>query len=259
MNEIDKFFSGLPTENKQMQEIVEDPTKIAVPVQGEPKQKVEGDEGEEPRKNRRHRRLEEQLQRERESSIALNERVKVLSEMVVGGGNTPVGEIPGEWIALYGNTDEAKNAWAMQERLLQQATQRAKQEAIEEMQQQQFDAQQQQKDFESFIDTELENLEDTYNVDLTSNAPAARKARRELLEMVQQLSPKDEDGTILNFADFGSTFDVYQKTQTEDKSEITNKKKEIAAKSMQNSGNNTVNPQQPTPGFRGWMKDYGVN
>jgi 1,4-alpha-glucan branching enzyme len=133
-----------------------------------------------------------------------------------------------------GDSPEAQKAWQLQQKLLQSATENAKKEALQEFQQAQDQLRNEQKQFEQLIDDELESLEDEYNVDLTSKAPAARKARREFLELVQNLSPKDENGAITGYADFDSTFQLFQKTRTQEKPNNTvQKQKEIASKTMQ--------------------------
>lgn len=260
MNEIEKFFSELPSENKGAADVFDEkkPTEQVAEVPTTPEE-----EGEEPRKNRRHRRLEEQLQRERESNIALAERIKVLSEVEQYNRPTENSDIPNEWIALYGDTPEAQKAWKMQERLLQGYTQQAKDEALREFEARQQQVIEEQQQYEALIDSHLENIEDNYNIDLTSDAPKARKARREFLEMVQKLSPKSEDGTITDYADFNSTFEIYQQNliPEKDKSpEIVARQKEISSRSMQRpAAPGSAQLQNPTPGFRGWMKDYNID
>ncbi len=265
MNEIEKFFGGLPGEDKQAQDVFDQENQKAAekagvaPEKGDGDDKGEGEEGE-PRKNRRQRRLEEKMKQKDEMLIALNERVKVLSE-VRNGEPVAAGEMPPEWVALYGNTDESKNAWAMQSRIFGSMKEQAKIEAVQELERRQQAAIEEQKQYESHIDSELEALEDEYDVDLTSNAPAARKARREFLEMVQSLSPKDESGTLTGYADFESTFEIYQRTKAQAKPEdrVISRQKEIAAKTMQES-NNSSSGNRPTftPGFRGWQTDYNL-
>lgn len=263
MNEIDKFFGDLPGDDKNLQNVfdgkeTEKPTDppVVTPEQGEGEGKE--DEGSDDiRKNRRHRRLEDKIRQKDEMLIALNERVKVLSE--VGQSNQSSTEVPAEWTALMGDSPEAQKAWQLQSKLLQQATDQAKQEALKEFKDEAARAVQEQKNFESFIDTELETLEEEHGIDLTSNAPAARKARREFLEMVQSLSPKDESGAITDYADFNSTFDVYKKTRKPEKpDETVARQKEIASKTMQKPSSSGAAPQQITPGFRGWMRDYNL-
>lgn len=259
MNELEKFFSDLPSEDKKPADVFDEikPAKqeeIAPNTDGEP---VPLDN--EPRKNREHRRLQEKFQRERESNIALNERIKLLSEVDRITKSSEPSDIPSEWVALYGDTPESQKAWKLQERLLDQHTQRAKEEALLEYEARQQQAVEEQQGFESFIDDQLENLEDTYNVDLTSDAPKARKARREFLELVQNVSPKDGDGSITGYADFNSTFELYHKTQTTERpSEVSLRQKELSSRSMQRPAQNGSQPQTTTPGFRGWMKDYNI-
>lgn len=245
MNEIDKFFDDLPSQDKLVADVFDEENPEKVPVEGEPKTPEEGDESEaskEARKNRRERRLEEKLQRSQQMNIELNERVKVLSETKQFQTEfKPSNDMPAEWIALYGDTPEAKRAWQMNESLINRAKKEAKDEALQEFESKQNKAVQEQKQFEGLIDSELESLEDDFNVDLTSNAPAARKARREFLEMVQDLSPKDEEGNITSYADFGKTFENYQKIKKTEKvpDPTVNRAKELASRSMSKSSSNS--------------------
>lgn len=227
-NEVDKFFEDIPSQDTKIEES---------PLPEKEEKEEESDETKsEGRKNRRHRRLEEQLQAERESNIALTERIKVLAE-VDKTSNRSDTEVPAEWLALHGDTPESQKAWQMEQRLLESYAQKAKGEALQEFEEKQNRVLEEQKKYESVIDSQLESLEDEHNVDLTSDAPAARKARREFLEMVQSLSPKDEKGNITGYADFDTAFGLYQKTRTE---KVDNsRQKEIASKSMQRSGSSS--------------------
>ena len=250
-NEIDSFFSGLPSEDKKIADVFD--TKV--PEEGKVEEVKETEEESDVRKNRRHRRLEEQLQRERESNIALNERLKVLAEVDRTIKETD-GAIDPRLIRVFGTTEEAKEVARHFTDILAETKESAREEALQEMESQQKAQVEEQKSYESLIDLELEALEDQHNVDLTSDAPQARKARREFLEMIQSLSPKDEDGTITGYADFGSTFDIYQSKQT--KPDNT-RRKEIASISMEKSSNQGNQPTRITPGFRGWETDYNIN
>lgn len=264
MNETEKFFEGLPSEDKQLANIFNEKKPDEKPLPGEGTES-KGDEDEEEtkesRKNRRERRLEERMQEKDDMLLALNERVIELSEAAKLKQEFTISdqEPPAEWIALYGTTQESKDAWKVQASLFAKATATAKEEALREFRDEQQKAVEEQKHFESLIDQELESLEDEYDIDLTSNAPSARKNRREFLELVQDLSPKDESGAITNYADFGKTFEVYQKTRQKEKpSETVNKQKELAARSMQKPEGQGKEGKLPTPGFNGWRKDYGL-
>lgn len=257
MNELEKFFEGLPKPEEPIANFGDEAVKEA-PEEGE---KEKDEEVQETRKNRRHRRLEEALQRERESNIALNARIQALSEFTQKQSNPEPGEVPAEWIALYGDTPEARKSWEMEERLLARAREQAKLEIIEELEARQTKALEVQRQEEQFIDSQLEEIEEMYNLDLTSNAPAANKARREFLEMIQTLSPKNESGEIIEYADFPSTFEIYQKTRPAKKtSETVSRQKELASRSMQTPANSEEGKDSRiTPGFRGWQKDYNLD
>jgi hypothetical protein len=156
---------------------------------------------------------------------------------------------------MYGT--ENMEAARIHQSLLNDARKQGEENAFARFQEARRAEIQEQAQYQEFIDGELESLEDEFNVDLTSDAPAARKARRELLGLVANLSPKDEAGQITGYADFRTTYDLLQSRRTPEKSETTNRAKEIAARSMEKSGTGATPPKQPTPGFYGWMKDFG--
>lgn len=246
---LDEFAEDFPVEDPSV-----DPFEVGVEKAPE-KEVVVEEEGEktEPRKNRQHRRLETKLQQERETNIELNARLKALSEerqfrQEVRQEDTDVSRIYGT------DTPEAREAT----RLLQSALQRTREEA-ETSALQKFEAVQEtqrkaQRDAEGLIDSELESLEDEFDVDLTSDAPAARKARRELLELVSELSPKDSEGNIKDYADFGKAFEIYQNTKEKPNA---NRQKDLAARSMVKSGASSSTKLE-TDAQESYLKSIGV-
>jgi hypothetical protein len=263
-NEVDKLFDGLPEEDRSEFNLEDDQREARgeqTPAKdSDNNQDKDNDDEGDVRKNRRHRRLERQLEAERNMNIALNERVKILSSNIKPADSTDdLTAMPPEWVALYGNTPESEKAWQMQSSLLQKHTERAKKEALLEFETQQRQAMEKQKGYEEQVTTELEALEDEFNVDLTSNSPAARKTRNDFLELVEKLSPKDANGNIIGYADFGQTFEIFKESKAKSKSSIVDKQKEIASRSMQTSGPNSgAQNQQTTRGFHGWKKDYNI-
>lgn len=244
-SEVDKFFGDLPSEDKKVADVFEDKKPEPKVPEKDEEEGLEEDESE-VRKNRRHRRLEEQLQKERDSNIALNERIKVLSEVSQFKKSISTDDsIDPRLVEIFGPTDEGKKIAKHLSEILEEKTEIAREKAIQEMEERQSRVIQEQKQYESLIDSELEALEDKHNIDLTSDSPQARKARREFLEMVQNLSPKDEDGTITGYADFDSTFDLYR--QTRERPQSNDRQKEIASRSMQRSGGTTGQPQYEGP------------
>lgn len=233
-SEVEKLFEGLPNDNQKAADIFDtkvEPNKEAdiIPAKDE-------NNDDEPRKNRRHRRWEAQLSDKEKELIAREARLEALAE---AGIANKTGDVDERLLRIYGNeTPEGKMASKLLQDALKDFSEKAKNEAIREIEERQRSAQREEQQFEKLIDDELDNIEDEFNVDITSNSPAARKARRELLEMVQSLSPKDEDGTITNYADFTETFKLYQLRKSGEKQDSSiDRRKEIANRSMDKSGN----------------------
>lgn len=263
-SEVDKFFGDLPSEETKQVDIFE---KEGAPAP-EDKEKEgseksnEGDDlekGGEPRKNRRHRRLEEQLQKEREARLIAEAKAEGRSEAERFTRDTQT-QVPVKWLQIYGDTPESRAAWAIQKELFDEQAKAVREATLQEVEAREKKRVDEQKQFESFIDGELEGLEDEYNVDLTSDAPAARKARREFLELVAELSPKGEDGAITAYADFDAAWKQYRKGRNEKKPDLTaERRKELASRSLDpNSGGGDPPQRDLTPGFFGWMKDNGL-
>jgi hypothetical protein len=259
-NEVDEFFKGLPGEQPKDADIFEEEQKNK---EGAPAEGAEGEapptpaEGGEPRKNRRHRRLEQQLQAEREARIAAEARAAGMAER--GAGASAPTDVPDKWLRIYGDTPESRTAWALQKEMFDDVAKNARDSALQEFEARQKAEKDEAARFESFIDAELEDIEDEHNVDVTSDAPAARKARREFLELVTELSPKDEHGNITAYADFGAAWKQYAARKA-GKPADNSRQKELADRSMARSGGEGgAAARQPTPGFFGWKSDLNVS
>lgn len=226
-NELQDFLKELPNEDKNESNLFGENLEATA-------EQAEGTETpakEEPYKNRRHRRLESQLQTEREENIRLKALAEGRNEARQFAQENNVDE---RLLEMYGNTDEGKKAARLHMELLNDATSKGKDLALQELKEERAREADAQKKYETFIDSELEALEDEHGIDLTSDAPAARKLRREFLEAVQKLSPKDTDGTITNFADFGGVWDSFSEKRAKPDN---SRRQQIADRSMAATGN----------------------
>jgi hypothetical protein len=255
MNQIDEFFQGLPEQDKKVADILESP--VTPENGGNEQRQFPPENGEEPRKNRHHRRLEQQLAQEREARIRAEAIAETASEMSRFTADSQGGDVDSRWLRIYGDSPETREAWRLQQDILNDYKIQAKEEALMEIHQEQVEYKKKQDEYESFIDSQFENIEDEYGVDLTSNAPAAKKARREFIEMVQQASPKDEEGNLTGYADFDAVWDFYQTKLNKEKGSTT-RQREISSRTMSRTNGSTTTESQITPGFDGWRKDYGV-
>ncbi len=98
----------------------------------------------------------------------------------------------------------------------------------------------------------MENLEEAYDVDLTSNSPTGKKNRAQFLDLVERFSPKDSSGNISEYADFEQVFDVFQKSQTSDNT----RQKDLASRGMVRSGSSSS--KATTDAQLQYLKDAGI-
>lgn len=247
---VDQFFDDLPKEEKIVsQDIFNEKTEIPA--------KDKEEEIPDSIKNRRHRRLEAQVQEEREKRIALEARLQAQSEFEKFKSDTTIDEDTKDLLTLYGNDDKGKQAAEITKALLQRVAQRTKTETLDELEERQINQASERRQYESYIDEQLEAIEDNFNVDVTSNAPNARKARREFLELVETLSPKDKDGTIIDYADFTGTWKMYQSKNSSN--EDNERRSDIASKSMAKSSGTVNSDKTNDDAQRSYLRSIGLN
>lgn len=82
------------------------------------------------------------------------------------------------------------------------------------------------------VENGLESIEETFNVDLSSDTPLAKKTRTEYLNFVQRIAPKNEEGGVASYPDFQETFKLFQETK---KSPPQTRAKALASRGMSRS------------------------
>lgn len=215
----------MPNERTELQKLFQPAEEVF-----NPQQTVNSEQEELPEdlKNRHIRRLEAKLQSEREASIAREARLEALSEAARFRQDTGADELDEMVTRIYG-TDKPENAAATDLLLksMKGFSERAKREALEE-----FRAERQQEEQE--VSTEVRNLEsyieqieDTYGVDLTSTASALEK-RSQYLDLLEKLSPK-RGGEVIDYADPLETYELFAARQPQ------NRAKAYAARGMTQS------------------------
>jgi hypothetical protein len=238
---VQDFLNDIPQNNV--------PDFFQVPEK-EREEDVEEEDVPESAKNRRHRRLETQLASEREARIRAEAKAEAISDARKMSQESGVDE---ELVRLYGADN--KEAIQLHQALLDRTLSKAEDNAVARMRAEQEREAEEVKRYENLIDTQFESIEDEYNVDLTSNAPAARRARNDLIEMMNKLSPKDENGNITAYADFGAAWDILQ-SQKEKPDNTRNK--DIASRGMTKSGSadNTISEHEAG---RRQLRAMGIN
>lgn len=247
-SEVDKFFENLPTKDNAAADIFDERPK----AEAEPA--ADGEDEPDGRKNRRHRRLEEKLQQERDANIALTERIKVLSEQKESSRESRSAEVSPDLVKVFGDTDAGREIARIMEKREEDILSRAEERALERLMSAQGEEEKEVKRHEASIESKIEELEDRHGIDMSSGTRAANHARSEYLSLVSSLSPKDDEGNITSYADFDSAFDVYQRTR--DKPDAS-RNKELASRTMQKSG--SVNPQRTADDAgKRWLRSIGI-
>lgn len=184
---------------------------------------------EEKRDRREVRRLKAQLQAEKESAIALAERVKVLSEVSKFRQETG-GESYDDTIArIYGtNTPEAREATRLLQKALQDSSEKAVERALEIVRQEQSSSVGEVAREENNLEGMVEDIEDQFGVEMSATD------RKQFFTLLERFSPKDGDGIVTDYADPFSTWEALQSIRP--KSATTQRAKDLSDRSMVRSG-----------------------
>jgi hypothetical protein len=259
MSELDKFLGDVnQTNDSDIFKLPEQQQPQEGQQQEEGKKKEETpEEGEEGRKNRRHRRLEQQLAESRENERVAREAAIAAEARAAGRAETGSESIDARLLRMYGDTPEGKEAARIHQELLTDTHQRARQEAMDEFRAAQAAEAAAERQYADRITSELEALEDEHNVDLTSSSPAATKARNDFLDLIQSVSPKNTDGSLAGFADFGSTFELFKSRQQAQRTGQSQERRELAARTMEPSGAVDVQKAEDDQQLA-WLRRMGI-
>jgi hypothetical protein len=216
-SEVDKLFEEMP-EVSVMEQNLEPEIK-------EQEQVVPEDDIESP-KTRYQRRLKRDLDAERESNIALAAKVEVLTEAQRLQKETEPSEYLKKVERIYGtDSPEATAATQLLSEALTGLEERATERALKAIREEQAKAQEATQKEERTLDSFIEQIEDEHNVTFT---PEMEKGYFQLME---KLSPKDNDGNIIAYADPESTWELYK-----ERTKKENPSKAIASRAMSQGG-----------------------
>lgn len=198
---------------------------------------VKSEQDEDSPKNRREHRLQAKLQAERENNIALNERLKAMAELKEEAKQAAEqGEDP-DLVRLLGNEPNGKLAQEIFSKKFREIEDRAFQRARSEIENDRQSIAQEEAQNSSEIDNGFDFIEDEYGVDLSGNTKASKDLRNGFIDFVANISPKDDNGEIVEYADFDSAFKTYQQLSSRTKPhEVSERQKQLGSRSMQESG-----------------------
>jgi len=205
----------------------------------------------EPR-NRRERRLQAKLQAERETGIELAARLQALTE-----AQQSRTEAPEEYLKnierIYGTeSPETREATEILKQALLSVKEEAKREALAAYEEKSSAETKAVVEAEALLDEMVEEIEDEFNVDLTSKE--AETHRTNFYRLLEKMSPKDKEGNILYYADPIAVWEVYQE-RTAPKADTT--ARTLASRSM-TTGTSTQNSDLTKETTERYLKEHGI-
>ena len=233
MNEQERFLSDIGVEHQQTIDVLNDPFNPQHEEQAQ--QGATGTEGEEvgddiikPR-NRRERRLMSKLRDERESAMFLAGKLEAREE-----ANSLITE-ESDYLKgvekIYGtDTPESVLATDLLKKAIIGAREDARKAALDDFRSEQSRAFQEKQQLARKLESFIEDIEDSYEVELTD------KQEEAFIALLTKMSPKDASGNVSTYADHHTVFEIFQERLKSTAGNGTQRAKEISNRSMVQSG-----------------------
>lgn len=145
--------------------------------------------------------------------------------------------------AIIGNdTPEKKTALASLERALGNVDQRASQKAVDQLKEIRQQELQEDREAEEALEDAFDEIEENYDVDLTSNNIIAKKTRSEFVTYVERIAPKDRYGDIIDYPDMNAAWETFSELRKGN--QAPSRAKELANRGMTRSSDAQVTAPQ---------------
>lgn len=119
--------------------------------------------------------------------------------------------LPESFVKLIGNdTEEKRQVLKDMSDYLSTIPKKAQEQFIEAQRQEAQKQIEADKQAEEELDTYFDEIEETFNVDLSSNSASAKKSRSEFIDYVRKIAPKNEDGEVAAYPDLVAAFEEFQ-------------------------------------------------
>lgn len=247
-NEVDQFLGDLKEEEK-------DPFKSeAVDPLAQP-EKEEKKEEEEEEKLPFHKdpKVQRFIEKEIEKRMSGVEPRVIEREIAPSTDTDPLTDV---LTRIIGNdTPEKISAIKDFQQALASREERVRQEALDEIDRRVDEEREAEIEATNELVEGFESIEDTFGVDITSNKPSAVATRKEFVDFIQRIAPKDEDGQVVEFPDLEETFRLFQDTKKG--AQPSNRAKELASRSVGRSSDSTVAPQTTDKSWNAVEKWFG--
>lgn len=152
-------------------------------------------------------------------------------------------EVSDVLVRLIGNDTPEKVQMVKEfKNILEKGTQRAKAEALAEIEARERAEIEADKQAEEELENAFDNIEETYDVDLTSDNPLAVKTRQEFVSFVERIAPKDRNGNVVDYPDMTSAWETF--SEMKKATSTPSRAKELASRGMARSAEASSKPQE---------------
>ena len=189
-----------------------------------------------------------------ERAIRAEERLKVLEEQLQTKSTVSDEDIsvPAEWVELYGDSDAAKRAYALQLQSLERMREETITHTLEEIAKRQEAKQSEQEQNLEYIEDNLAKFQEKLGRDLTEAEESA------ILDIQDEFTPKDDKGNyIAPLLSADKAFEVYGlRTGNATAKKTIARRKVVAVTGSSSEGDNSNSFADFKPGEYGsWRKD----
>lgn len=249
LNESDT--SGLFEEHAEVED--ETPEEEVIEPKVEEKVSVSPDEdtvGDKPRvPYSRFETVQERAIRAEERLAILEEQSKARDENTDSYDNISV---PDEWKELYGDSDEARKAYAIQLRLNEKNAEETTKKVLESIKQEQIEQEQVAKQNLEYIESNIARLEESLGKKLTEAEESS------ILDIQDEFTPKDNDGNYLApLLDAEKAYEIYTLRGSTAKAEKSQIRRKVVSITSSNSEGESSNKafENYRPGEGGLWRD----
>jgi hypothetical protein len=163
--------------------------------------------------------------------------------------------LPSSFIKLVGNdTDEKKQVLQDLSKYFGNLKGEARQEFLQEMQEQEEQRTQEDNAALAELNSGFEEIEETHNVDLSSNSANAQRTRAAFVDYLKKVSHKNEDGEVDQFADIPAAWEEFSSRQQRSNSVA----KKLASRSLGSSQSASETPQGRDYSWKGVEKLFST-
>lgn len=248
-NEVDQFLGDLKEEEKDpFKSEAVDPLNL---VSKEEEKKEEEEEEKLP--FHKDPKVQRFIEKEIEKRMSGVEPRVIEREVAPSTDTDPLTDV---LTRIIGNdTPEKISAIKDFQQALASREERVRQEALDEIDRRVDEEREAEIEAQNELVEGFESIEDTFGVDITSNKPSAVATRKEFVDFIQRIAPKDEDGQVVEFPDLEETFRLFQDTKKG--AQPSNRAKELASRSVGRSSDSTVAPQTTDKSWNAVEKWFG--